>query len=97
MTNPKKKPSLRERIKKARRKVAIRRKTDGYPSEWEMHDQIINAHFAYGADISKEALVFLAQVAKLIDQKTPLAPATIQKLRIIWDHSVKPLRENDAS
>lgn len=74
----------------------MRRKPYVYPDEWAMHDRIVNAYLAYGADLTMEALVFLGVVKEMIDQKAPLAPDDIHKLESLWDNFVRPLQERDA-
>lgn len=99
MPNPKKrvKLSLRERIKRARQKVALKRKDYGYPDAGVMHERIANAHLAYGANLTMEALVFLGGVKETLEQKAPLTPTDIDKLKSLWDHFVKPLQGSGAS
>ena len=99
MPDPKKnlKLSLRERVKRARRKMSLRRKKYEYPDEWVAHAQLVNAYLAYDADVGMESLIFLGKMRVLINGNVPVEPRDIQKMRKLWDDFVRPLLEGDVS
>lgn len=67
-----------------------------HPSARVMLEQTANVYLAYGADLTMEALVFLGNVKMKLDHNMAVTPDDMHKLKKLWNHFVKPLREKGA-